>query len=102
MRTALLIEDDEIAARVFERALRRRGFDIIRACNAAEASEAFERFRSAVNLVVCDALLQSKTGPELIREFAAMQRGLRVLFTSGTPMEGWPHTAKATIAQLKR
>src|SRR5438045_1494715 len=102
MRTALVIEDDDIAARVFGNALRRRGFQVLQALSASEAIETFRRCMADLSLVVCDAMLRSKPGPEVILELAGMRPGIRVLFTSGTPIDMWSESEKSALARLKR
>ncbi len=89
MRTTLIIEDDQFAMRVFAATLRRCGFEIARAANGVRALELCRKIRGAVDLIVCDVMLPGDSGPAVMMQLAEMLPATPILFTSGTPVEGW-------------
>ncbi|HSU67881.1 MAG TPA: response regulator [Tepidisphaeraceae bacterium] len=99
MRTALVVEDDEISMRVFGVALQRRGFRVLQARSAQEALELFRP--RAFDITICDVRLPVTSGPQLALQLAAFRPRVRVLFSSGTPVEGWAETDRDCLAAMK-
>lgn len=102
MRRALVVEDDEVSMKVFDVALQRRGFRVLQSQGAEEAVQVFRRGPWGFHLVVCDVRLPVTSGPELALKLAAIKPRLRVLFTSGTPVEGWSASDRSCLTQLGR
>jgi two-component system, cell cycle sensor histidine kinase and response regulator CckA len=101
MRTALVVEDDEISMRVFGVALQRRGFRVLQARSAQEALELFRPRPRAFDITICDVRLPVTSGPQLALQLAALRPRVRVLFSSGTPVEGWAETDRDCLAAMK-
>ena len=89
MRTALVIEDDEFAMKVFIAVLRRCGFRIARAANGIRAVEVCRRIRGALDLIICDVMLPGSSGPAVMMQASEVAPATPILFTSGTPLQGW-------------
>jgi DNA-binding response OmpR family regulator len=100
MRTALVIEDEEIAMRVFNAALRRAGFDVLQAGSGDEAFEACRAFDGQLEIIVCDVRLPRRSGTTVALELALLVPGVPILFTSGTPLEAWAATEFADLERL--
>ena len=101
MRTALVVEDDEISMRVFEVALRRRGFRVLQARSAQEALDLFRPHPRAFDIIISDVRLPVTSGPRLAMQLAVVRPRIRVLFSSGTPVEGWEQSDRDCLAQIK-
>jgi CheY-like chemotaxis protein len=89
MRTALIIEDDEFAMKVFTAVLRRCGFHIVRAANGLRGLEICRKIRGALDLIICDVMLPGDSGPATMMEATEVVPETPILFTSGTPVQGW-------------
>jgi two-component system, cell cycle sensor histidine kinase and response regulator CckA len=101
MPTALVVEDDEISMRVFEVALQRRGFRVLQARSAQEALDLFRPHPRAFDIIISDVRLPLTSGPQLALQLAAVRPRIRVLFSSGTPVEGWAQSDRDCLARMK-
>jgi CheY-like chemotaxis protein len=63
--------------------LRKNGYRLLEASNAAEAIEVASRFAGVIDLVVTDVVMPGMTGREMARRLQAERPSLRVLYTSG-------------------
>jgi len=66
--TILVVDDTEIVRKSTARCLRRAGFVVLEASTAAEALELLEANGKQLDLVLCDLVLPSMSGVELIGE----------------------------------
>ena len=81
--TLLLVEDEPSVRSVAARVLTRAGYDVLQACDGAEALEVYERAGEGIALVITDVVMPRIGGPELATRLRARRPGLKVLFTSG-------------------
>jgi signal transduction histidine kinase/DNA-binding response OmpR family regulator len=81
--TVLLVEDEEAVRRLAATALRRLGYTVLEAADAARALAIFEEQRGAVDLVVTDVVMPGMSGPALAERLRGIQPAVRVLFVSG-------------------
>ena len=83
-RRVLLIEDHEDTRRSLNRALRKRGYEVTGASNAATAVEEFRD--RAFDLVICDLGLPDGTGWETLEQLKSI-RPVRAIAMSGYGMQ---------------
>ena len=67
MKTVLIVDDNETARTALERALRQAGYETVSACDATEASAAFQAF--AVDACLIDYDLPGMNGVQLMSAF---------------------------------
>jgi CheY-like chemotaxis protein len=100
MRTALVLEDDEFSMRVFDQVLRRKGLLTVPAHSGAEALTVARKRGWRFDLIVCDVRLPDATRTRVAVELSAAQPGVPILFSSGTPLEGWTVQELSDLALL--
>ena len=81
--TLLLVEDEPAVRSVAARVLTLAGYDVLQACDGAEALEVYERAGERIALVITDVVMPRMGGPELATRLRARRPGVKVLFTSG-------------------
>ena len=81
--TILVAEDDANVAMLVESVLQSFGYTVILAKDGRECVEKFKADRDRIRLVVMDMIMPGKSGREAFREIAALQAGVRVLYSSG-------------------
>lgn len=80
----ILIADDADAIRdVVRRTLQGAGYRVIAAANGEEAFRLFERAPGAIHLVVLDAVMPRRSGPEAFSAMRALRPDIPGLFLSG-------------------
>lgn len=89
----LLVEDEEPLRAGTARLLRSYGYDLLVACNGAEALEVFERAEAAIDLVLTDVAMPRMRGDEFASVLTQRGHQVPVIFmsgydSSGTPVEG--------------
>jgi PAS domain S-box-containing protein len=80
--TVLVVEDSRGLRDLTKRLLERRGYTVIVAANAEEASRLFEETPS-IDVLLTDVVMPGKSGPELIKRLAERRPTLKVLYMSG-------------------
>lgn len=83
--TVLLIDDNAIQAATRQTILKRAGYFVIPALNAARALQQFREndFPAEINLVITDHLMPGMTGSEFVTELRKLHPELPVLVISG-------------------
>jgi two-component system cell cycle sensor histidine kinase/response regulator CckA len=81
--TVLLVEDEGMVRAVAERALSRRGYEVLAAGNGEEALEILEGRPQGVDLLVSDVVMPTMDGPTLVRAARERFPDLRIIFMSG-------------------
>ncbi len=79
--TVLLVDDEDGVRRGFSRLLRRRGYRVLEASGAREATALFED--GPIDILVTDIAMPDTDGRELAAELRKKRRDLPVLFISG-------------------
>jgi two-component system cell cycle sensor histidine kinase/response regulator CckA len=82
--TVLVVEDESAVRRFVQRALERKGFEILEAADGTEALDLMESHRGRVDVVVTDIDMPQMSGIELARELARSHPETPVLFLSGS------------------
>jgi PAS domain S-box-containing protein len=85
--TILLAEDDKDLRRLNSGILTDRGFTVIEAKDGDEAVAKFQAHRGKIDLLVLDVFLPRKNGKEAYDQIRALEPSIKVLFTSGYPLE---------------
>jgi PAS domain S-box-containing protein len=80
--TVLLVEDDEILRPLTRELLRRWGYTVLDAADAAEA-ETIARGHRGIDLLLTDVVMPGDSGPQLAERLLGERPSLRVLFMSG-------------------
>jgi two-component system cell cycle sensor histidine kinase/response regulator CckA len=81
--TVLVVEDDEPVRELAARVLRRFGYRVLVAGNAAEAEAVFEGHAGRIQLLLTDVIMPQTSGIELARRLTAIKPGLPVVYMSG-------------------
>ncbi len=63
--------------------LERSGYNVIEACNGAEALRVSERYEGTIDVLLTDIVMPKMSGPELARRLVMARPGLKVLCMSG-------------------
>ncbi|MDB4996082.1 MAG: sensor protein, partial [Myxococcaceae bacterium] len=81
--TVLLVEDEHALRRVAARILRKEGYYVLEAANAAEARELSTQHTGKIHLLLTDVVMPMTSGPALAAELLRARAAMRVLFVSG-------------------
>jgi two-component system cell cycle sensor histidine kinase/response regulator CckA len=79
----LLVEDEAMVRAVAERALTRKGYDVLTAAHGEEALEMLERMPDGIDLLISDVVMPTMDGPTLVRHARQRFPELRIIFMSG-------------------
>jgi PAS domain S-box-containing protein len=113
--TILVVEDDAGVRRIVERALRRRGYELLVAASGREALELCARADRVPDLLLTDVVMPGLSGRELLERLQARGLQPRVLFMTGHAEEAIagrleqggellrkPFTAQDLVARVRR
>ena len=79
----LLVEDEAMVRAVAERALTRKGYEVLTAAHGEEALELLDRMPDGIDLLISDVVMPTMDGPTLVRHARQMFPDLRIIFMSG-------------------
>jgi CheY-like chemotaxis protein len=82
--TVLVVEDESAVRRFVQRALERKGFEILEAADGTEALQLLRSHRGPIDAVVTDIDMPQMSGIEFARELARSHPETPVLFLSGS------------------
>ncbi len=85
--TILVVEDEAHVRALARRYLERLGYEVIEAVNGVEALRAYKDYPGLISLLLADIVMPMMDGRELARRLLEDQPGLKVLFTSGYPLD---------------
>jgi len=102
--TVLVVEDEEPLRNLVTEVLRHAGYTVFDAATGAEALETWRRHRREIDLLLTDVMMpEGMSGRELAEKILAEEPRLRVLLTSGYPMEAiQAETARPEHAFLQK
>jgi two-component system, cell cycle sensor histidine kinase and response regulator CckA len=89
--TLLVVDDDHQVRRVTIETLRRRGYRVLEAANAADALRLARRHPDTVDLLITDVVMPDMDGVELARTMEAERLTRGVLFVSGYALDSIAH-----------
>jgi two-component system, cell cycle sensor histidine kinase and response regulator CckA len=98
--TILLVEDDAVVRRFAGDALRRRGYQVLEAADAAEAKAIFATPAAQIDLILTDVIMPGINGLELAAELKRMHPGLKVMYMSGYTDHALANTIEVGPAML--
>ena len=81
--TVLIAEDHEGLREVAHSALEKKGYRILLATHGQEAIDLFTANRESVSLVILDAIMPRRSGPQVYDAIKALKPGISVLFATG-------------------
>jgi two-component system cell cycle sensor histidine kinase/response regulator CckA len=87
--TILVVEDEGVVRRFAVRALKEEGYTVLEAEHGVEAIELVERHPGPVHLLFTDLIMPRVSGRALAEALRRRRPGLRVLFTSGYPVDAF-------------
>jgi two-component system, cell cycle sensor histidine kinase and response regulator CckA len=83
--TILLVEDEAFVREITCEILEAAGYRVLKTRSAAEATEAFRRYKAIVRLLLTDVVLPGRNGRDLASDLRTMSPNLRTIFISGYP-----------------
>ncbi|HEY1171952.1 MAG TPA: response regulator [Verrucomicrobiae bacterium] len=86
MARILVVDDDDLLARLIEQTLVQAGHEVVWAMNGTEAVRLYSPAR--FDLVVTDLIMPEKEGLELITELKKVDAGVRIIAMSGGGRNG--------------
>jgi FixJ family two-component response regulator len=77
------VDDEEGVRHIANRLLRKRGFDMIGASSAAEASEVIESYEGDIDAVLMDINLPDGWGAQVAQRLIAARPNMAIVYTTG-------------------
>src|SRR5205823_6262923 len=85
--TILITEDDPLIRNLLVTVLSRENYTVLEADSAEEAVNLSNRFEGIIDLLIADFGLKMMTGRQAAEKISQSRPGLKVLHTSGHPLE---------------
>ena len=82
-RCILLVDDEEVILDVGTMMLEKIGYQVLGACNSAEAVEIFKRNENKIDLVLLDLNLPDESGADTFKKIRAIDPDARVILSTG-------------------
>jgi len=82
-KTVLLVEDEPIVNRVFEKILNRAGYDVVTARSSEEALMFCRQSEGPIHFGIIDLSISTTSGPVLAKKITDIFPDIKVLFTTG-------------------
>ncbi|MCC5994902.1 MAG: response regulator [Oceanicaulis sp.] len=93
----LFVEDEEMVRTVAAKTLRRKGYEVVEACDGEEALEILEAEPESFDLLLSDVVMPGLTGPKLLEKARHLLGGARVVFISGYAEEEFSDTLSSDL-----
>ena len=108
--TILIADDNRYILGLTRRILEEAGFSVVTASNGPEALRRYQKYGSAIRLLLTDVAMPTMTGFELADRILAIDPQLPVLFMSGDLWSGYrglkcvakPFIASELVEQIDR
>jgi CheY-like chemotaxis protein/two-component sensor histidine kinase len=95
--TILVVEDEEVLRLAVSKALRKRGFSVLEACNGSTAMDLIRAQANDIDVIVLDVTLPGMSSREILEETERIRPELKVILTSAYGKE----TVSAEFAGLR-
>jgi two-component system cell cycle sensor histidine kinase/response regulator CckA len=86
-RTILVVEDEDLFLLAVTKALTKRGFSVIEACNGSVAMELLRGHKNELDVVLLDVTLPGVSSREILEEARRIRPELKVILTSAYSKE---------------
>lgn len=83
-----MVEDEDLVSDLTKRILERFGYTVLTAANGKEALNLYAKERDRVSLVILDLIMPEMGGKECLEELRRLDPNLKILVTSGYPLNG--------------
>ncbi|WBQ09108.1 response regulator [Hyphomonadaceae bacterium ML37] len=94
----LFVEDEQMLRSVAASTLRRKGYDVVEACDGEEALEILEADPESFDLLLSDVVMPGMSGPKLLTNARHLLGSARIVFISGYAEEDFSDTLSADLA----
>jgi two-component system cell cycle sensor histidine kinase/response regulator CckA len=81
--TVLVVEDDDAVRNLIRKILRRRGYQVLDAPDAARSLDIVRHREGPVQLLLTDVVMPRMNGPELFQRLSALLPNLKVIYMTG-------------------
>lgn len=81
--TVLIVEDEDDVREIASAMLRHKGYRVLAASCAADASEICTAHNDVIHLLLTDVVLRDTNGPDLARKLTSLRPEMKVLYMSG-------------------
>ncbi|HEY1341460.1 MAG TPA: response regulator [Bryobacteraceae bacterium] len=98
----VVLEDDIWCTGVIVRTLQKAGYTPLAAATAEDAWSMAVSSRDSVDALIADYVLPSGNGVDAAVRLVSRFPSMKILFVSGTPLEGWAGADLEKIAWLPR
>ena len=82
----LVVDDDDMVRLAIQRMLEHLGYRVIAAARGEEALDIYEQSRGEIAAIILDITMPGLGGVETFRRLRAMDSQVRVIVTSGDPL----------------
>src|SRR5437868_4384645 len=101
METILVLEDIDAVKKVFRSVLQHNGFEVLEAETIDEALDRQQNHSGPIHLLIANVVLPGRaSGTQAALELRERLPDLKILFSSGTPEEGWSQSDFENMAKL--
>jgi two-component system, cell cycle sensor histidine kinase and response regulator CckA len=83
METILVVEDEDVLRRTIKSVLESKGYSVLQASGAREATYMRETHPGPIDLLLTDIVLSGRSGREIAKEFLDYLPDIRVIYMSG-------------------
>jgi PAS domain S-box-containing protein len=84
-RTVLIVDDEDAIRHIAQKTLEMFGYRTLVAANGQQAISMYERYQSAIDIVLTDMMMPVMDGPAAIRGLVEINPAVRIVATSGLP-----------------
>ena len=95
--TVLIVEDEELIRLAVSKALRKRGFSVMKASDGSAAMELIRTYKDDIGAILLDVTLPGRSSREVFEEAQRLRPDLKMILTSAYGKE----TVDATFAGLR-